>query len=174
MKVGGIMPSGQSYSQIGQTVGPRLRAARLAKKYTQSQLAQPDFSVSYISAIERGQIQPSLRALEIIALRLGLSSTQLLPDYTGDESHLEVALDRPGRKGENAALVFLEAELALRQGAWAQARERLEQLFPKDLQHQQQVQLHYLLGWAYCDTAQLEKSKDALLEAARLAKDTSD
>src|SRR5216684_9118833 len=84
MKVGGIMPSGQSYPQIGQTVGPRLRAARLAKKYTQSQLASPDFSVSYISAIERGQIHPSLRALEILARRLGLSSTQLLPSQEQD------------------------------------------------------------------------------------------
>src|SRR5437588_13079116 len=72
------MPYEPAHQQMGKSVGARLREARLAKKYTQSQLAQKDFSVSYISAIERGQIHPSLRALEIFALRLGLSSKDLL------------------------------------------------------------------------------------------------
>src|SRR5215472_8193050 len=66
---------------LGQTVGAKIRAARLAKKYTQSQLARPDFSVSYISAIERGQIQPSIRALEILAKRLEISTSDLLPSH---------------------------------------------------------------------------------------------
>src|SRR6266568_6421257 len=117
------MASNSDLQRIGQTVGAKLRRARLARKLTQSQLAQPDFSVSYISAIERGQIQPSLRALEIISLRLGLSSTHLLSDYVENEGYLEVALDKPERKGKDPTLVFLEAELALRQGVGAQARE---------------------------------------------------
>jgi len=78
------MSTDDSHSQMGQSVGARIRAARQAKKYTQSQLASPDFSVSYISAIERGQIHPSLRALEILARRLDLPSTQLLPQYSQD------------------------------------------------------------------------------------------
>src|SRR5919108_2633165 len=69
----------QPSNKIGKSVGEKLRAARIAQHFTQSQLAAPDFSVSYISAIERGQIHPSLRALEILAGRLGLTSTQLLP-----------------------------------------------------------------------------------------------
>jgi len=73
-------------SKIGKSVGEKLRAARVAQHYTQSQLAAPDFSVSYISAIERGQIHPSLRALEILATRLGLSSTQLLPARSQQDS----------------------------------------------------------------------------------------
>src|SRR5258708_4837640 len=84
--VGGSMPSDQSHQSIGQSVGAKLRTARLAKKYTQGRLAQPDFSVSYISAIERGQINPSLRALEILATRLGLSSTDLLPQASSNNS----------------------------------------------------------------------------------------
>src|SRR5215813_4915665 len=75
-------------NKIGKSVGEKLRAARIAQHYTQSQLAAPDFSVSYISAIERGQIHPSLRALEILAARLGLSSTQLLPARTQQEEQL--------------------------------------------------------------------------------------
>jgi len=57
------MSTDQSNNKLGQSVGAKIRAARQAKKYTQSQLALPDFSVSYISAIERSQIHASLRAL---------------------------------------------------------------------------------------------------------------
>src|SRR5947207_14568013 len=74
-------------NKIGKSVGEKLRAARVAQHYTQSQLAAPDFSVSYISAIERGQIHPSLRALEILAVRLGLTSNQLLPNRTSYDDH---------------------------------------------------------------------------------------
>jgi len=77
------MASHSDLQQIGQTVGAKLRATRLTRKLTQSQLARPDFSVSYVSAIERGQIHPSLRALEIFAQRLGISSTDLLSKQTG-------------------------------------------------------------------------------------------
>ncbi len=80
------MASHSDYQRIGQTLGAKLRAARLARKFTQSQLAQPDFSVSYVSAIERGQIHPSLRALEIFAQRLGISSSDLLSKQTGQSS----------------------------------------------------------------------------------------
>ena len=78
------MSTDEAHSQMGQSVGAKIRAARQAKKYTQSKLASPDFSVSYISAIERGQIHPSLRALEILARRLDLPSTLLLPESSQD------------------------------------------------------------------------------------------
>src|SRR3989442_3600945 len=81
----------QPPTKFGQSVGEKLRAARIAQHYTQSQLAAPDFSVSYISAIERGQIHPSLRALEILAGRLGLSSTQLLPARSPQEEQLSAS-----------------------------------------------------------------------------------
>src|SRR5260370_23354957 len=78
------MPYDPPHQQMGRSVGAKLKEARLAKKYTQSQLAGTDFSVSYISAIERGQIHPSLRALEIFSMRLCLSSRDLLtPQASG-------------------------------------------------------------------------------------------
>src|SRR2546427_5370743 len=100
------MSTEQSNSQLGKSVGAKIRAARQSLKYTQSQLATPEFSVSYISAIERGQIQPSLRALEILARRLGIPSAQLIQldtqsDHTlghaagiakSDEATIELAL----------------------------------------------------------------------------------
>src|SRR3989442_14772010 len=89
------MSTDQSNSKLGQSVGAKIRAARQAKKYTQSQLALPDFSVSYISAIERGQIHPSLRALEILAKRLGLPSTDLIPEHSQDGSSTGASLGDP-------------------------------------------------------------------------------
>ncbi|HBE24250.1 MAG TPA: hypothetical protein DDW33_01005, partial [Ktedonobacter sp.] len=76
------MSDDQTNNKLGQFVGAKIRAERLAQKLTQSQLALPEFSVSYISAIERGQIHPSLRALEILAQRLGLPSAELIPSHT--------------------------------------------------------------------------------------------
>src|SRR5437868_15380991 len=110
------MSTDDSHSQMGQSVGARIRAARQAKKYTQSQLASPDFSVSYISAIERGQIHPSLRALEILARRLGLSSTQLLPGHSQDGAKASSSTYTQVRSEEEIELELLEAQIAIRQG----------------------------------------------------------
>src|SRR5947199_3509998 len=103
------MASHSDPQQIGQTVGVRLRAARLARKLTQSQLAQPDFSVSYVSAIERGQIQPSLRALEVFAQRLCVSSTELLSKQTGQAPH--VVFEPDAAQKQDTELRLLEAHL---------------------------------------------------------------
>ena len=92
------MPYEPAHQQMGKSVGARLKEARLAKKYTQSQLAAGDFSVSYISAIERGQIHPSLRALEIFALRLGLTSKDLLVPQVPGGNNVSAASREIARK----------------------------------------------------------------------------
>lgn len=164
------MVSDPSHQQIGQSVGARLRAARLAKKYTQSQLAQPDFSVSYISAIERGQIHPSLRALEIFALRLGISSTDLLsiqePGTGGTSPESEVTPSQ-----EEIALQLLEAEIYIWQDAARQAITQLRELASKTLTPQQEMQLHYLLGLAFINVALYQEAEAALADALKFARD---
>jgi len=167
------MPSGQSYPQIGQTVGPRLRAARLAKKYTQSQLASPDFSVSYISAIERGQIQPSLRALEIFALRLGTTSTDLLstaPPGANGTAGIESTI----QSEEEIELQFLEAQILIRQGAAQQAIIQLRNLTSSTLRPLQEIRLRYLLGWSYFSLALLEEGESVLAGALKLSKNSGE
>src|SRR5438445_2619826 len=104
-----------THSQMGQSVGAKIRAARQAKKYTQSQLAHPDFSVSYISAIERGQIHPSLRALEILARRLDLSSIDFLPENTRNTFAGGVSANAESDEEEIAALTLLEAQVSILQ-----------------------------------------------------------
>lgn len=164
-----MVPEESSHTQIGQTVGAKLRAARQAKKMTQGQLAQPDFSVSYISAIERGQIHPSLRALEILAVRLGLSSTELLPK-SGEQNE---SAKGPSPE-EIADLALLEAQVAIQQGESTVAIERLEKLTSKMLTHRQQVQRGYVLGMAYAALQQFQEAEAMLSQAVELAREKND
>ncbi len=59
-------------------LGDRLRQARLERGLTQEALAQPEFTKSYISAVERGKARPSLKALELLARRLDLPLSSFL------------------------------------------------------------------------------------------------
>src|SRR5947209_547182 len=112
---------------LGQFVGAKIRAERLAQKLTQSQLALPEFSVSYISAIERGQIHPSLRALEILAQRLGLPSAELIPSHTQSNT---TGITMNSAKNDDAAfeLEILVAHTYILQGAAAKAITQLKEL----------------------------------------------
>jgi tetratricopeptide (TPR) repeat protein len=75
-------PQDELASQPGKAVAARvgnnIRKVRTKLGLTQAQLAAPEFTVSYISAIERGKKRPSLKALSIIAKRLDVSLTFLL------------------------------------------------------------------------------------------------
>ncbi|GAC1385238.1 MAG: hypothetical protein NVS4B7_08350 [Ktedonobacteraceae bacterium] len=168
------MVSDQSHRMMGQSVGAKLRAARRAKRYTQSQLAAPDFSISYISAIERGQIHPSLRALEIFARRLGLSSTDFLAEHMQNQMEVKVSSGTSSNKAETAALTLVEAEVYILQGAPLQAIEILDSLAYTSLEQFQKTHYRYLLGWAYLSTDQLHQCVLALDEAKRLAIEQKD
>ena len=165
------MASDISHEQAGLWVGANIRAMRLARKMTQSQLAKPDFSISYISAIERGQIQPSLRALAILAARLELPSTQLLTENAAEHATNDSMLSGSRRLNEVIELELLEAEVAIQQDAIQEAIESLQQLATKNLKQQQQARLYYLLGRAYQQIRQYEESLGHLLRAVQLAQD---
>ncbi len=162
------MSSDLSHKQMGQIVGARLRAARLAKKLTQNQLARPDFSVSYVSAIERGQIHPSLRALETFAQRLGISSADLLSKQTPQEIAGFSAINGATRGAEGVALQLLEAQIFIRQSAEQQAITQLRNLASNKLTPEQEIRLRYLLGWAYNNMDLLQEGESVLAEALKL------
>ena len=168
------MASDSDLQRIGQTVGAKLRAARLARKYTQSQLAQPDFSVSYVSAIERGQIHPSLRALEIFAQRLGLSSSDLLSKQTGQALQGFSEKDAAHENKRDIELQLLEAQLFIFQGNYRQAVILLRNLSSDVLNSQQQIRQRYLLGIAFYHSGLLQESESVLTEALKLAADLND
>ena len=73
------------------TLGARLRQARQARGLSQEALAQPEFTKSYISAIERGNARPSLKALELLARRLGVPVDEFLRVSPVDDVGIDIA-----------------------------------------------------------------------------------
>jgi HTH-type transcriptional regulator, quorum sensing regulator NprR len=88
------------------SVGERLRQARLSRGLTQAQLAQGLATKGFISQVERNHTTPSLAKLRLMAERLGLP----LGHFTGDSSPLEVSYLR---KSAELAVKAREPERAI-------------------------------------------------------------
>src|SRR5919198_897187 len=87
--------------KAGETVGERVRRLRLERGLSQRELSEPGISYAYLSRIEAGQRAPSLKALRIVARKLGVTAEHL---ETG--SPVSIAVTRELR--------LTEAELRLR------------------------------------------------------------
>src|SRR5579859_5347764 len=83
-------------------LGHRLRQVRIQRGLSQTALAQPEFTKSYVSPVERGKARPSLKALELLARRLGVPASDFLalpatpahaPDPVAWEEDLAYQLD---------------------------------------------------------------------------------
>lgn len=167
------MSPDSSPGKIGKSVGEKIRAARVALHYTQSKLAAPDFSVSYISAIERGQIHPSLRALEILAGRLGLASTELLPKRTPQDNHQAVIPLQPEREEDEGEMVLLDAQLFICQNEPTKALTLLGKISAKRLKRAQQLWHRYLLGYANFLLQHFEEAEHIFSEMTEKAKEAN-
>lgn len=76
------------------TLGSRLRAARVAKGLTQTQLAGEEVSVGYVSRIESGSRRPNLAVLTSLAQRLDTPIEQLLQGVTATQyDEIRLGLD---------------------------------------------------------------------------------
>jgi transcriptional regulator with XRE-family HTH domain len=84
-----------------ETVGARLKRLRLERGLSQRDLASPGVSYAYISRIEAGARTPSVKALRMLAKKLGVSV-----------EYLETGQDL--RDSEQRELRLLDAELELR------------------------------------------------------------
>ncbi|HEY3528190.1 MAG TPA: helix-turn-helix domain-containing protein [Nocardioides sp.] len=95
-------------------LGQRIRAARVAKGWTQTQLAGDDISVGYVSRIESGQRRPNSQTLEDLAARLGVPTEHLLRGVTAREyDEIKLTLDFAELSLESGQ--HLEAESQARQ-----------------------------------------------------------
>jgi transcriptional regulator with XRE-family HTH domain len=100
----------------GETVGERLKRLRLERGLSQRELAAPGVSYAYISRIEAGTRQPSVKALRRLASKLGVSA-----DYLETGSDLDAASARELRLGD----LELAVRLGERDGAEAALEDAL-------------------------------------------------
>lgn len=66
-------------------LGSRVRSARIARGWTQSDLAGVTFSVGYVSRIETGSRRPTMSVLTAIAERLGIAVEEVLQGASAAE-----------------------------------------------------------------------------------------
>jgi len=62
---------------LGESIGKRLKRLRLERGLSQRELAAPGVSYAYISRIEAGTRQPSVKALRRLATKLGVAASYL-------------------------------------------------------------------------------------------------
>jgi transcriptional regulator with XRE-family HTH domain len=99
----------------GETIGQRLKRLRLERGLSQRDLAAPGVSYAYISRIEAGTREPSVKALRKLAATLGVSA-----DFLETGSSLGSA--------EARELRLVDLELAVRLGDWDDLEAPLEGL----------------------------------------------
>jgi transcriptional regulator with XRE-family HTH domain len=99
----------------GETIGQRLKRLRLERGFSQRELAAPGVSYAYISRIEAGTRQPSVKALRRLAAKLGVTADYL---ETGSDLDAESARE----------LRLSDLELAIRLGESDGAQAGLEEL----------------------------------------------
>ena len=96
-----------------ESIGARVRRLRRERGLSQRDLAEPGVSYAYVSRIEAGARQPSLKAIRILANKLGVS-----PEYLETGAGIPKAYEREIRLGD--------AELGL---ALGEAVEESEETF---------------------------------------------
>jgi transcriptional regulator with XRE-family HTH domain len=104
-----------------ETIGERLRRLRLERGLSQRELSERGVSYAYISRIEAGARRPSVKALRLLAKKLGVSADYL---ETGSEI----------RDVEERELRLADAELRIRLGSdEAEAAETLRAVLAESL-----------------------------------------
>jgi tetratricopeptide (TPR) repeat protein len=116
-----VVPDQQREAPI-ESIGERLRRLRRERGMSQRELASPGVSYAYISRIEGGARRPSVKALRMLARKLGVSA-----DYL--ETGCEI------RDTEERELRIADAELELRLADDTQQSERkLDRLLEEALE----------------------------------------
>lgn len=157
-------------------LGQRLRKARLARNLTQSEVAQQRFSVSYISAVERGQIRPSLGALEKLSERLRVPLSDLLRDDSDIDIPHVATVEKSGATEERDEIDarLLYARILARQGRPQDALESLQSLPTSRLTPRQHAELLWRKAYSYIELRRPDDARTAVLEAIPLAEKAND
>src|SRR5207245_2000777 len=132
------------------SVGERLRQARLARGLTQEQLARGVATKGFISQVECNRATPSLAKLRLIAQRLGMP----LGHFTGDPSPMELTYLRKS------------AELAIKAKEPAHALALVDEAGPRARTANERADLQRIRGMALDTLERLPEALVALQTAA--------
>jgi tetratricopeptide (TPR) repeat protein len=100
-----------------ETIGERLRRVRIERRLSQREISSPGVSYTYVSRIESGARQPSVKALRKLAGKLGVSA-----------EYLETGIDLGPREDRELRLAAAEVELRLTDDAGAVELDLLQLL----------------------------------------------
>jgi transcriptional regulator with XRE-family HTH domain len=185
----------------GETIGKRLKRLRLERGLSQRELAAPGVSYAYISRIEAGTRQPSVKALRRLAAKLDVSAeyletgSQLAPDEQRELllSDLELALRLGDPQGAEAPLEALVADavaagdraaalrgrvalaaLAMERSEWAKAARLLEAALEGEaFAPVEHFEIYSYLGRCYASSGRPQEAV-ALYERCMAALDEAD
>jgi len=121
-------------TEAQEPVGQRLRRLRLERGLSQRDIAGPGVTYAYVSRIEAGQRGPSLKALRLLARRLGVTPEYLETgvrtpaevdrDLRLADAELRLRLDDEPREAEEAFRAVLR-EAVPEGDEWAEMRARV-------------------------------------------------
>ena len=152
---------------VAARVGTNIREVRTKLGMTQAQLAAPEFSISYISAIERGKIRPSLKALSILARRLDVPLRFLLEGSPAGAAEARAVGYSPADSGpdQRVDVDLLQANVLVQQGAYAQAQQLLEPIQPERITIDQVYRLYLLRGQVHLGANEFQEAVVDLRQA---------
>ncbi len=145
---------------VAARVGTNIREVRTKLGMTQAQLAAPEFSISYISAIERGKIRPSLKALSILARRLDVPLTFLLEGSPAGAAEARAVGYSPADSGpdQRVDVDLLQADVFIQQGAFKEAAQLLEPIQPERITTDQVYRLYLLQGQVHLGSGEYQEA----------------
>jgi tetratricopeptide (TPR) repeat protein len=157
------------------TVGERLRKARRERGLTQDKLSEPRFTKGYVSAVERGTVHPSLKALEFFAQRLELPISHFLVSTRNVDVEPEMeALE------EDLNYQFNYARMLIRDGQTGDAfqiiskAEKNAEPYRRKIAARIMYRAPYLRGLAYMQTLDAELAKPEFENALAILRQNKD
>ena len=170
------LESANAGKAVATRVGTNIREVRTKLGMTQSVLSSPEFSISYISAIERGKIRPSLKALSILAKRLDVPLTFLLEGSPSGATEARAVGYSPADAGPDQKIDvdLLQGSILVQQGAFRQAEHILAPIQPERITTDQVYRLYLLRGQIHLGTNEFQEAVVDLRAAVTQAESLND
>jgi tetratricopeptide (TPR) repeat protein len=156
-------------------LGMRIRKARLERGMTQEVLAGPEFTKGYVSALERGAVRPSLKALDVFARRLNIPIADFLVARLDTDTPPELdALQ------EDLTYQFNYAKMLIRSDSTDEALKLLAtaetgaQLFMPKLPARIRYRIPFLRGLAYLQRSEPDLARPELERALEITEKDGD